>query len=108
MGSSSYQCSGWIFLSRAFLGIIWLIILSALISFIQGKTIIKYLKWAGVNSLDIMCLHIPLKGIFMIAIGIALHLSVNAVGSQYFYSIIAFVMTMIGCWIVIKLIRRYF
>ena len=111
MGSSSYQCSGWIFLARAFLGIAWLIILSGLLSLIQGPkvlngTIIRYLKWAGVNSLDIMCLHIPLKGISMIAIGIALHITAEKVGTNYVYSFAAFVMTMFASWIIIKLVRR--
>ncbi len=111
MGSSSYQCNGGIFLARAFLGIVWLVILSGLLSLLQSykvmsNTIIRYFKWAGVNSLDIMCLHIPLKGICMIAIGIALHITVDIVGSNYIYSFAAFVMTMVASWIIIKLVRR--
>lgn len=109
MGSSSYQCSGLIFIPRAFLGIAWLVILALLLSSVQNHNplnaiVTKYLKWAGIKSLDIMCLHIPLKGIFMIVVAVALHITVSVVEKDALYSLCAFVLTMIGCWGAIRFI----
>lgn len=112
MGSSSYQCSPVIFIVRAFLGITWLILLSLLMGAVQKhdlciSTVTKYAKWAGINSLDIMCLHIPLKGICMIIVGIAFHASVDIVSTNILYSFIAFAMTMVASWVIIKIVRRF-
>ena len=109
MGSSSYQCEGWIFIIRAFLGCGWLVLLAILIGNIQNfnkivSILIVYLKWAGKKSLDIMCLHIPLKGVCMIFIAKYLHSNVDKVSDNYFYSLFAFLMTMIGCWLIIRFI----
>ncbi len=109
MGSSSYQCNGGIFLMRAFLGIIWLIIFSGLLSLIQSpkvlnNTVVRYFKWAGIKSLDIMCLHIPLKGVCMILVGMAMHVSVDDVSCSNLYSLASFILTMIGCWFVIRFV----
>lgn len=109
MGSSSYQCGGLIFIPRAFLGIVWLIMFALLLSTIQeynllNKVVTKNLKWAGVKSLDIMCLHIPLKGICMIVVAVALHITVAAVENNALYSLCAFIMTMTGCRIAIHFI----
>lgn len=113
MGSSSYQCSPWVFILRAFLGIAWLINISLLLGQIRRpklvtSTVIKYTKWAGINSLDIMCLHIPLKGVCMILVSFATHATVNIVSGNYLLSFISFVMTMIGAWLIIKVARRFF
>ena len=109
MGSSSYQCDGWIFILRAFLGCAWLLLLAIFISNIKYinkivSTPINYLKWAGKKSLDIMCIHIPLKGICMILLAKALQSSVYFIDDNLAYSSIAFIMTMITCWIVIRFI----
>ena len=113
MGSSSYQCGPWIFMPRAFLGIAWLVVLSLLIGAIQNhdiciSTISRYAKWAGVNSLDIMCLHIPLKGVFMIAVAFVVHVSVDAVSNNYLYSFASFILTMFASWVIIKIVRKLF
>lgn len=113
MGSSSYQCSAWIFIPRAFLGIAWLIAISLLLGIVKrpklvASTIIKYTKWAGRKSLDIMCLHIPLKGVCMIAIANALHVTVDQVSSQYVLSFMSIVLTMLISWMIIKIVRRFF
>ena len=109
MGSSSYQCDGWTFISRAFLGCFWLVLLSIFIGNIQNisKIVsipINYLKWAGVKSLDIMCLHIPLKGICMIVVAKVLHSTVDNISNNWLLSLCAFVMTMIGCWFIIRFV----
>lgn len=109
MGSSSYQCNGLIFLLRAFLGCLWLVLLAIFIGNTQNinKIVsipINYLKWAGVKSLDIMCLHIPLKGICMIVVAKVLHSTVDDVSNNWLLSLCAFILTMIGCWLIIKFV----
>lgn len=109
MGSSSYQCSGLVFMPRAFIGIVWLLIASLLLGTIQThdaiiSTAVRYFKWAGIKSLDIMCLHIPLKGVCMILVGMAMHVSVDDVSCSNLYSLASFILTMIGCWFVIRFI----
>lgn len=107
MGSSSYQCPGWVFLLRALLGCGWLVCLSLLISVTPRcsrmvAAPMNYTKWAGVNSLDIMCLHIPVKGVCMIGVAMVLYMSVDDVGSHELYSALAFVLTMLVVWLIIK------
>ena len=61
MGSSSYQCNGAIFIVRAFLGCAMMILFSLLISTSNAtKTLHQPFIWFGKNSLDVMCLHIPI------------------------------------------------
>ena len=112
MGSSSYQCSGWIFISRAFLGIFCLVLFSLIIGNLHSvnrfvKSIIDYFKWAGKKSLDIMCLHIPLKGICMIAVALVAKVTVGSVSENYLYSTVAFALTMAASWIIIMMIDRF-
>lgn len=108
MGSSSYQCPAWVFMLRAFLGCGWLVCLSLLLSTFDWRNRftsapIKYIKWAGINSLDIMCLHIPIKGISMIGVAKALHLTIDDVSFNELYSALAFVPTMLLLWLAIRL-----
>ena len=104
MGSSSYGCQGWVFLLRAFLGCAWLICISILIEAIEwGDWLIRYLKWAGINSLDIMCLHIPVKGVCMILVAMSLKMTVDEVSLSELYSFYAFVPTMIIVWLCIRI-----
>lgn len=109
MGSSSYQCKAWVFMSRAFIGCAWLVCLSLLIGSMNignmiMSTFVRYLKWAGTNSLDIMCLHIPVKGVCMIGVAAALHITVEHVGSYESYSFLAFVLTMLIVWLLIRFV----
>lgn len=108
MGSSSYLCQPWVFMLRAFLGCGWLVLLSLMISAfsVHRKSTsvpVRYLKWAGINSLDIMCLHIPVKGVFMIVIAMLLHMTVDEVSMNELYSAMAFVPTMLIVWLVIRI-----
>lgn len=93
MGSSSYGCPIWIFFVRAFSGCFGLVLLSAVIctQFTKGWWY-DSLRWCGKNSLDVMCLHIPIKGVVMILIAKALHLSFD-ISENLMYSTIAFIIT---------------
>ncbi|MDO4511181.1 MAG: acyltransferase family protein [Bacteroidales bacterium] len=107
MGSSSYQCHIGIFFVRAFIGCFALIMLCALITSVATpRWITNALSWCGKNSLDIMCLHIPVKGIAMILVSKALHPAVD-VSESGAYSAIAFVMTMVVCTVLIYGINKY-
>ncbi len=104
MGSSSYNCNGAIFILRAFLGCAWLILLAIFLGNLKDCMLIRNFKWAGKKSLDIMCVHIPLKGICLILLAKALHSSVDFIDDNLSYSAIAFILTMIMCWLVIRFI----
>lgn len=102
MGSSLYGCNGTIFFLRAFLGCSWLILLAIFLGNMKDFLPIRYFKWAGRKSLDIMCVHIPLKGICMILVAKALQSSVDFIDDNLAYSAIAFIITMITCWFAIR------
>ena len=107
MGSSSYMCPIWMFFARAFLGCFALVLLSAVICtlFTNGRCY-DSLRWCGKNSLDVMCLHIPIKGVVMIVIAKALHLTFD-ISENLMYSSLSFVITMVCLVPIILLINKY-
>ena len=99
MGSSIYNCSIFIFVIRAFVGISLVLLLSIQLAIASNKTqllasCLGAIKWCGRNSLDIMCLHIPVKGVAIILITKLFKPSID-VSSSYSYSMLAFVITMV-------------
>lgn len=93
MGSSSYNCPLGIFFIRAFIGCFAMILFSILFSVCLSKIrLCKVLKWFGRNSLDVMCLHIPIKGFVIIIVAYLLHVSID-VQENFLYSGISFVIT---------------
>ncbi len=110
MGSSSYHCSGLIFIVRAIVGCFFMLLFSLIISQIYGKNQhckypVNYIKWLGVNSLDVMCLHIPIKGVFVLIIAALLHTQTDVVSSCSLYSLCAFIPTVIVVSIAIIVFR---
>lgn len=108
MGSSSYQCDGWVFMLRAFLGCVWLVLGCLLLASLPlrdkiSRTLLQYMKWAGINSLDIMCLHIPVKGICMIIVAVIVKETVDSVSCHLGFSFFAFLLTMLVVWIAMRL-----
>lgn len=106
MGSSSYFTNGFVFMVRAFVGCASLLCLSLLLGNIQKpfyllSVILRYIKWAGVNSLDIMCSHIPIKGVCMIIVAFVLHVTVDQISNSLLLSFYSFVITMIGVWLAV-------
>lgn len=97
MGSSSYQCNGAIFIVRAFIGCIACLVLSILFSFISSKNLFKkYLIREGKYSLDIMSIHIPVKGVVVLCLGILLHRTSEDMSSSLPYSALIFIITMVA------------
>lgn len=94
MGSSSYQCSEGIFFIRALLGCLAVVLLSALISIVKPFRLFRQaMIWCGANSLDIMCTHVPIKGIVIIVVAKLLHPAIE-VSVSSLLSLLAFIITM--------------
>lgn len=107
MGSSSYQCPMWVFYLRAFLGSFAMVILTiAICSTPATGLFTKAMKWCGVNSLDILCLHIPVKGIAVIVVAKLLRPAID-VSESALYSCFAFVLTMMVLVPAIVLINKF-
>lgn len=107
MGSSEYQCNGAIFVIRALIGCAACIILSLFLGFCSPKNLFKkYLEREGRSSLDIMSIHIPIKGIVIMALGVLIHQTSDAISSHLLYSFISFVITMIVVDLMVMLISN--
>lgn len=109
MGSSSYQCHEFIFISRAFMGIVALMEIAMLLSKIQligMSTFLDALRWCGRYSLEIMCIHIPIKGIVVIMITKLLKLKFD-LSESFLYSLISFIITIgISLFVIIFIINK--
>lgn len=105
MGSSSYQCNGGIFLIRAFIGCLAMLGLSLLLGRYQTG-ILRFVKWMGINSLDVMCVHIPIKGVAMIAVAFLLKSTVDEISNSLSLSTVAFVLTMIAVSVLVYVVRH--
>lgn len=110
MGSSSYQCNGFIFMTRAIIGCASMIAFSLLMgnTLFGNNKVMDYVKYMGRTSLDVMCLHIPVKGVAIIGVGILLHSTVDDISNNFGLSAIAFIITMIVVTICIAIIQRLF
>lgn len=107
MGSSSYNCNEWIFFERALCGCLALMLFCLwLSSFDVTSNYTKWLKWCGTNSLDIMSLHIPIKGVVIIVVGKLLAQSID-VSQSPLYSGISFIITLLVMIPIIILINKY-
>lgn len=109
MGSSSYQCSSGVFMARAFVGSAWLLCLSLLLSMLKDNNRVvaifkNLLKWAGKSSLDIMCLHIPVKGVCMIVVAALVGITVDDVSMSLLWSSVSFIVTMLAVWVAMKVV----
>ena len=88
----SYYGNEIIFHIRAFIGCIAVlltaILLSALKQWMGG--IVNAFAWFGRMSLDIMCTHVPLKGIAVLVVAIAIHVASKDVQENFYLSLIVF------------------
>jgi len=108
MGSSSYQCNGVIFILRAIAGCAACITLSVLLSFLSSKNMFKsYLMRQGINSLDIMSIHIPIKGVVIMGLAIYLHTNSDIISNSAAYSAIAFIITMVAVDVAVWFIQKW-
>ena len=113
MGSSSYGCDGWMFMMRAFVGCASMLLFSLLLSVILKdlhlyQRLMNGIKWLGKNSLDVMCTHIPIKGVFIIIVAVLLHVSQDAVSSSMPLSSLVFVATMMVVIVITIMVNHIF
>lgn len=113
MGSSSYQCNGFVFILRALVGIIAMISFSLILSELlkaSWSRCLQWLKnsliWLGKYSLDVMSLHIPVKGIVIMLLAIALSTTSDAISVNLPISLVALVITMLVIVPIILLVNR--
>ena len=113
MGSSLYHCSGGMFILRAFVGCAAMLLFSLLLSVVlqdcnSYQTTMSGIKWLGVNSLDVMCTHIPVKGVFVILAAAMLHVGQDSVSSTLSLSTLVFMATMLVVVAIVRLINYLF
>lgn len=113
MGSSSYGCDGWMFMMRSFVGCASMLLFSLLLSTLlqNGRAYQKAMngiKWLGRNSLDVMCTHIPVKGMLIILVAALLHVSSDFVSATFTLSSIVFIATMSVVVIITMLVNHIF
>lgn len=107
MGSSSYQCNGLVFILRAIIGTAACILLSMLLSLLQIKNIVKrYLTRQGKDSLDIMSIHIPIKGIIIMGLSLIVDKTGDFISTDLLYSTLAFLITMAVVDVLVSVIER--
>ena len=108
MGSSYYPCGAWVFMSRAFFGVAWFMLLSLFLSVIPKRNPVTTIaKRCGIKSLDIMCLHLPLIMVFSAVVARVFCTTLDSIGGDYGYSLIVFVLTIASSWPIIRLIDRF-
>ncbi len=106
MGYSDYG-NEYVFHARALLGIGSTIVFSSLLthtSFI--KRLRNSLSWLGRMSLDIMCIHVPVKGILLLALAFALNSSATVVGRNFYYALAVFAVTLLAVTVMVRWIDR--
>lgn len=112
MGSSSYHCDGWLFVIRAFVGIAAMLSFALLASSFKGKGKLiggadRFIRWQGRYSLDVMCLHIPVKGVAILLVAKALSSTSDGVSADFWMSMAAFVVTIAVVSVIILCINRF-
>jgi fucose 4-O-acetylase-like acetyltransferase len=113
MGSSSYNCSGWVFILRAFIGCAAMLCFSLLLdsareAVLGYRKLLDGFKWWGRNSLDVMCTHIPIKGVFVLVVAAIAKVTTEEVTSTFWLSMIVFLATLVAVFVVVLLINRIF
>lgn len=111
MGADYFTKNHYIFLLTGVLGSIFVVFLSAIIFTRLNKSVfspvVSFCKWVGLNSMDILSIHVPIKGIIIVLLAHALRISIS---DSYFYgwseSIFAFVLTVIAVSIAVLIIMR--
>ena len=113
MGSSSYQCNGFIFIVRALVGIVAMISFSLILSELFNARCSRSLQWfkntltwLGRYSLDVMSLHIPVKGIVIMLLAIVLSTNSDAISANFSVSLIALIITMLVIVPIILVVNR--
>ena len=113
MGSCSYQCNGFIFMVRALVGITAMISFSLILSNLLNapwSSCLNWFKnswiWLGKYSLDVMSLHIPVKGIVIMLFATVLPMSSDAISSNFSISLVVLGITLLVIVPIILVLNR--
>ena len=113
MGSSSYQCNGFIFIMRALAGIVAMISFSLILSELFNARWCRCLQWfkntltwLGRYSLDVMSLHIPVKGIVIMLLASVLSMSSDAISANFSISLVVLGITLVVIVPIILVVNR--
>ena len=71
-----------------------------------GGELVNKLKWIGVHSFDFMAVHVPIKGVFAIALARIIHSSPKIISNTPWQAAIVYVLTLIGSVIVVYVISN--
>ena len=95
--------------TNGLLGSAIVLVFSALIdsySFGAGRELVNKLKWIGVHSFDFMAVHVPIKGVFAIALASVFHSSPEIISNTAWQAAIVYALTLAMSTIVVFLISR--
>ncbi len=106
MGGSYYGNES-VFHLRALFGILSTLVFSSLLAH-SGVLLHlrRYLAWLGRTSLDVMCLHVPIKGFLILALAAAMHSTAMAVGRNFLYALVVFAVTLLIVTVLVRWIDR--
>ena len=89
------------------LGSAIVLVLSALVDSCQvWKDLVNKLKWIGMHSFDFMAVHVPIKGVFAIALASVFHSSPEIISNTAWQAAIVYALTLAMSTIVVFLISR--
>ena len=109
MGHSNFG-NQWVFHFRGLLGSFSTLLFSMFLASILNQSslidkIINYIKWIGKNSLDVMAINNPIKGVVCTYLAALLHIEIeDASFSEIPPALLAFAITMIACTILVWII----
>ena len=111
MGADYFTKNHYFFLLTGVMGSIFVVLLSAIIFVKLNKSVfspvVSFCKWFGLNSMDILSIHVPIKGIIIVLLAHVLGISIS---DSYFYglgeSILAFILTVITISIAVLIIMK--
>jgi len=109
MGHSNFG-NLWVFHFRGLLGSFSTLLFSMFLASVLSYSsvidkIINYIKWIGKNSLDVMAINNPIKGVVCTFLALLLHIEIeDASFSDILPALLAFVITMIACTILVWII----
>ncbi len=104
----SYYGNEWVFHLRALMGTAMVLMLAIIIADSDRiKRLCDAFVWCGQNSLDIMCTHVPIKGIIVLVLAKVLHQDQGTASSFVSFCFMAFVITTIIDIVCVWFINRY-
>lgn len=104
----SYYGNEWVFPVRALMGTAMVLMFAIMIeSSTWMSKLKKSLVWCGRNSLDIMCTHVPIKGVIIMVLAKGLHMDQSSATTLLWFSLAAFAITTILDTLCVGFINRY-